>query len=298
MRFSKSRVFAVVSGALLSVAATFAAFADDTEIFFNQNGSDIPANVMFVMDTSGSMNDLVTTQFPYDPSLTYKADKCGTAFDVNSYYYSNKGLPKCGSANKIDKKLFKCQTMLSPLASTGFATDTFAQWGSTVASKSTGKGTAANPTVVVNTTTFGWQKSITATNTTGYVECKADAGIDGDGVNNSKLYASTDVFSMQTTTKTPPGSTTVNSDAVTGFPERLTGVWDVSKNIFATGGGGGGATGGIVCTGACTIYDVNYLNYLVRLVADRYPLQDVDHAERHELAPGQHDGRQRRPDAL
>src|SRR5712675_1338141 len=116
MRFSKSRMLSVVSGGLLAVAAATAAFADDTEIFINQNAADIPANVLFIMDTSGSMNSQVTTQFPYDPSKTYTGDKCGGApFDANSYYYSSKGLPKCGSANKIDKSLFKCASMLPPL---------------------------------------------------------------------------------------------------------------------------------------------------------------------------------------
>src|SRR4029077_17206796 len=112
-----------------------------------------------------------------------------------------------GSANKIDKKLFKCASMLAPLASTGFATDTFVQWGSAANSKTTGKGTIGNPTVTVSTTTYGWQKTVTSANTTGYVECKADAGVDGDGVDNTKLYATTDPFSLQTTTTTPPGTT-------------------------------------------------------------------------------------------
>ncbi len=260
MRCTKSRIVAVVSGALLSVAAAVAAFADDTEIFFNQNGTDIPANVMFIMDTSGSMNDLVKTLNPYDPSVTYTPDQCGTPFDSNSYYYSSKGLPTCGSKNTIDKKLFKCKSMLAPLASTGFFTDSFVQWGSSVVTKTTGKGTPAKPTVVVNTTTYGWQRNVTSTNTTGYVECKADAGVDGDGVDSTKLYASTDTFSIQTTTTTPPGSTVVNSDSVSAVPERQTGIWDASKNIFSLAGGGGATATN--CTGACTIYDVNYLNYL------------------------------------
>ena len=260
MRCSKSRIVAVVSGALLSVAAATAAFADDTEIFFNQNAGDIPANVLFIMDTSGSMNELVTTSKPYDPAKTYTADKCGTPFDPNSYYYSSKGLPKCGSTNKMDKSLFKCQSMLTPLANTGFATDTFAQWGSSATAKTTGAGTPGNPTVVVNTTTFGWQKTVTSANTTGYVECKADAGVDGDGVDNSKLYASTDTFSIQTTTTTPPGSTVINSDSVSAFPQRLTGIWDPAKNFFKIFGAAGGTA--TTCVGACTIYTLNYLNYL------------------------------------
>ena len=162
MRCHKSRFVAVISGLLLSVAAATAAYADDTEIFFNQNGADVPANVMFILDTSGSMNSLVTTQKKYDPSLTYKADKCGTAFDANSYYFSSKGIPACGSAQKIAKTLFKCASMLTPLKASGFATDSFAQWGPTVNNKTTGAGTAASPTVVVSTTTYGWKRSLSA----------------------------------------------------------------------------------------------------------------------------------------
>src|SRR5580765_8541600 len=218
MRFLKSRIFAVISGLLLSVAAATAAYADDTEIFFNQNGGDIPANVMFILDTSGSMNDLVTTQQPYDSSVTYKPDKCATAFDGNSYYFSNKGIPACGSTQMLPKTQFKCASMMSGMKRAGFATDSFVQWGSTVAHKVTGKGTVAKPSVDVSTTTYGWQRALDATNTKG--------------------YASTDTFSIQTTTTTPPGTTVVNSDAVSAFPQRLTGIWDATKNIFAAGGGG------------------------------------------------------------
>ncbi len=216
MRFLKSRLFAVVSGALLALGAASAALADDTEIFFNQNNGNIPANILFILDTSGSMNDLVTTQLDYDPSLTYSADQCGSAFDSNYYYFSSKGIPKCGSGSKLAKTQFKCNNMLSPLASTGFATDAYTQWGSTNSSSSTGKGTAAKPTVTVSTTTYAWQASLTASNTTGFVECKGDAGVHGDGVDLLNLYASTDNFSLQTTTTTPPGSTVVNTDTVTG----------------------------------------------------------------------------------
>jgi type IV pilus assembly protein PilY1 len=233
------------------MGAGAAAFADDTEIFFNQNNGNIPANIMFILDTSGSMNDLVTTQLAYDPAQSYTADKCGSAFDPNYYYYSSKGLPACGSTAKIARALFKCANMLTPLASTGFATDAFTQWGSTATSTSTGKGTAAKPKITTNTTTYGWQASISSANTTGYVECKGDAGRDGDGVNLLKLFASTDTFSIQTTTTTPPGTVVVNSDTVTGYPERLVGVWDATKNYFAKASGG-----------TYTIYTASYLNYV------------------------------------
>ena len=68
MRFHKSRFVAVVSGLLLSVTAVTAAYADDTEIFYNQNGADVPANVLFILDTSGSMNSIVSTPSPSTPA--------------------------------------------------------------------------------------------------------------------------------------------------------------------------------------------------------------------------------------
>jgi type IV pilus assembly protein PilY1 len=258
MRCHKSRFVAVISGLLLSVAAVTAAYADDTEIFFNQNGADIPANVMFILDTSGSMDSLVTTQKQYDPSVTYKADQCAAQFDSDSYYFASSGTPACGSTQFLPKKQFKCASMLTALnGSAGFATDTFAQWGPTVKTKTSGSGTVAKPTVLTTTTTYAWQRALDSTNTTGYVECKGDAGVDGDGVNLAKLYASTDTFSIQTTTTTPPGTTVINSDAVSAFPERLTGVWDATKNIFTKS-----ASGNATCAKSCTIYSANYLNYV------------------------------------
>jgi type IV pilus assembly protein PilY1 len=252
MRFLKSRFFAVISGTLLALAAGNAALADDTEIFFNQNTGSIPANILFILDTSGSMNDLVTSQLEYDGSLTYNADKCGTAFDTNYYYYSAKNIPKCGSTAKIAITQFKCANMAGAILNTGYATDAFTQWGSTNSSKSTGKGTAANPTVTVSTTTYGWQSTLTSANTTGFVECKADAGVDGDGVNKVNVYASKDTFSLQTTTTTPPGSVVVNSDTTT-CTGCTTGVWSNlgAKNYFGSASGG-----------TYTIYTANYLNYL------------------------------------
>lgn len=252
MRFLKSRFFAVISGTLLALAAGTAAMADDTEIFFNQNTGSIPANILFILDTSGSMNDLVTSQLEYDGSLTYNPDKCGTAFDKNYYYFSAKNIPKCGSTAKILVTQFKCANMANAIATSGYATDAFTQWGSSNTSKTTGKGTAGNPFVTVSTTTYAWQSTLAATNTTGFVECKADQGVDGDGVDKTKVYASTDKFSLQTTTTTPPGSTVVNSDT-TGCAGCTTGVWSQlgAKNYFGSASGG-----------TYTVYTANYLNYL------------------------------------
>jgi len=56
---SKDKLTAIASGvALSSTLAVGTAFADDTEVFFGQvtSNSDTHPNVMFVLDTSGSMN--------------------------------------------------------------------------------------------------------------------------------------------------------------------------------------------------------------------------------------------------
>ena len=252
MRFFKSRFFALISGTLLALAAGSAALADDTEIFFKKNTASIPANILFILDTSGSMNDLVTSQLEFDPLLTYNADKCGTSFDKNFYYFSAAKIPKCGSGAKIAVTQFKCANMANAISTSGYATDAFTQWGPTNTSKVTGMGTAANPTVTKSTTTYAWQATLAAANTTGFVECKADAGVDGDGVDKTKVYASTDTFSLNTTTTTPPGNTVVNSDT-TGCAGCTTGVWSQlgAKNYFASASGG-----------TYTVYTANYLNYL------------------------------------
>lgn len=249
MKFSTTRIYAVLGSALLALSAASAARADDTEIFFNQNNGNIPANIVFILDTSGSMNSLVTTQEPYDSSVTYSPDKCA-AFDPSYYYYSTKGTPACGSANKIATTLFKCASMMRFINSSGFTTAPFAQWGSSSASVTTGKGTVAKPKIVTTTQTYGWTNTLSAANSTGFVECKGDAGLDGDGINRFKLFASTDTFSAVTTVTTPPG-TTVISGTVTAAQQ--TGVWDASsaKDYFKASSGG-----------TYTLYSANYLNYL------------------------------------
>jgi hypothetical protein len=82
MKSSIGKSLAAACGALLAFGAISVAQADDTEIFFNQNNGNVPANIMFILDTSGSMNDLVTTQEDFDPAKAYSPDGCA-AFDNN-----------------------------------------------------------------------------------------------------------------------------------------------------------------------------------------------------------------------
>jgi type IV pilus assembly protein PilY1 len=244
MRFTTRGLLATITSTLLIVLAGAPAFADDTEIFFNQKSSGAAANILMILDTSGSMNDLVTSTEPYDPTKTYSANKCtGGSFDTK-YYYFGTTVPTCGSTKNISTAQFKCAAMGDLTASTsGYYTSSWVQWGSSTSSKSSGKGTGKT---TINTTTYAWTKTLSSSNTTGYVECKDDAGVDGDGVDKTKLYPSTDTFSVNVTTDSK-GNVTTNG-TVSG--NQLTGVWDATKNYWATGGGV-----------AYNIYSANYLNY-------------------------------------
>ena len=69
----KSRSLTFLLGAVLALAGGTGVRADDTEIFVTQAGAGttIQPNILFVLDTSGSMSTDVVTQVPYDPATTY-----------------------------------------------------------------------------------------------------------------------------------------------------------------------------------------------------------------------------------
>src|SRR5258706_8897863 len=133
--------------------------------------------------------------------------------------------------------------MLGQIAAVGYSTDAFVQWGSTSNTPKPKKG------VTITTTTYGWQNTLTAGSTTGYIECKSDAGVNGDGVDLTKVYASKNTFSAVTTTTPPAPPVTI--PILIG--NQLTGVWESAsgQNYFASSAGG-----------TYTIYSPNYMNYL------------------------------------
>jgi type IV pilus assembly protein PilY1 len=241
-RITMRRLAACLTAAVLTFGAG-AAVADDTEIFFNQSNSGVAANVLLILDTSGSMNDLVTSTEPYNPATSYTANKCSTQFDKDYYYYGGK-FKDCSTFKKLSVKQVKCAYMGDLTAArSGFYTGSFVQWGSTSTTIVTGK---KNNKKTTTTTTYAWDNSLSSTNTTGYVECKDDAGMDGDGVDNTKLYPSTDTYSIIVVTDSSGNSTTTGT--VSG--DQLTGVWDAVKNYWTSGGGN-----------TYTLYSANYLNY-------------------------------------
>ena len=87
---------------LLGMTAAIPAQADDTEIYTGLNSAAngaVDPNVLFILDTSGSMGSSVTRVIAaYDPTTTY------TGSCVNSrVYYSTSGTPPtCGTSRYFD----------------------------------------------------------------------------------------------------------------------------------------------------------------------------------------------------
>lgn len=168
--------------AALLLLAVRPATADDTEIFTGAPNavSAVRPNILFIFDTSGSMGSTITTQVPYDPATAYS----GTC-DPNYVYFrtgSNGSTPPdCTSggwwrrgASSIPASAFKCAAGASALASAGFyIADRAAQWQPATT------GWRPSPAIWTILTDLDSQP----------VECKADAGIDGDGLDATKLWA-------------------------------------------------------------------------------------------------------------
>ena len=224
------RLGALACGLMLSLFTTVAV-GDDTEIFFNNIGGGGNANVMLIFDTSGSMNDVVTTQSPYDSTQTYTADKCAGNFDTSYVYYGTGGtVPACGSTAQVAVTNFKCVDAAAALATgpgtaaSGFYSgSSLIRWGPITITTKIGK-------IRTTTTTEEWQRSLGITNGTD-VECKNDAGVTGGGVAGGTLTYPTKIAN----------------------PLSTTGIWDVQANSWWNVVGNAG--------GLYVIYSANYLNY-------------------------------------
>jgi len=89
MKSSVTRIFCTLVGLVAVVGAPAPAMADDSEVFTSSDfisDNSVRPNVLFIMDTSGSMDSEVTV---YDPTKTYEGP-CSTA---NIYWgnYNSRG---------------------------------------------------------------------------------------------------------------------------------------------------------------------------------------------------------------
>lgn len=151
-----------------------AAVAEDTEVYVggNAGASVVRPNVLFVIDTSGSMNELVTiTTGIYDPNTTYTPATCNSS---RIYWSTNGTPPACDTDRYIDATANKCNDSAAALAATGtgFYVGNLARYK--VSSKK-GKDTST------------WT-NFSSGDHTSKIECELDYSNHGDGVDTSKLY--------------------------------------------------------------------------------------------------------------
>ncbi len=170
---ARRRVHCRWSMALTSCAATLlgasAALADDTEIFVNQGAAaGVRPNVLFIVDTSGSMNALVQLdRAPYNAAIEYQGP-C----DRGAIYYQSataEGTPACdGPSASLPATVNRCAAAATALGG--------------VAGRWTGR-------------VLQWQASEARwraprdDNDSGPIECEADAGVHGETATSGARWA-------------------------------------------------------------------------------------------------------------
>src|SRR5690606_26599508 len=137
----------------------------DTELFVNYAGNAAPPNILFIVDTSGSMDGLVESQAAYDPDTLYTGD-CA----AGSVYWSigADDPPSCDTGRWVEDAALQCAAAREAFASgAGRLTDRFVQFG--VAESR-------------------WRQP-SASDHTSIVECEDDRGRHGDGSSATHVYA-------------------------------------------------------------------------------------------------------------
>lgn len=199
---TKKLKFILIS-ALYGMMISFPAVAEDIEIYTTSGSTNsaVQANVLFVLDTSGSMDTLVSTRAPYNPATDYSGgnacysnnrvyalkdpydflatDPWGTTnaeilcgYNTNSFNFYvrqvNRAAVVCDAANSLD--------------TTGFYTGTISQYRND-----------------------NWDSSLAVNDLNAFVECKVDRGVHGESTGNAAVWASSN---------SPPAWSTSSSDEI------------------------------------------------------------------------------------
>ena len=167
MTTSRMRSLATLAAATaVALLSSAPAGADDTELFVGAAVAAAPSrpNILFIMDTSGSMSTPVTTQVSFDPAATFS----GSCRTDRIYWSNDSTVPNCSTDRYVNASVFTCAAAQSNLDSSGIAyVAKAARWRS---SKNR------------------WE-SLSSGDSTSWVECEADAGIHGQTAAATKKYA-------------------------------------------------------------------------------------------------------------
>jgi hypothetical protein len=121
-----------VLGLALALVSVGPALADDTELLLvaPPEPSQLKPNVMFILDTSGSMGDVQTTGQPFNPATDYSA--FGTCDPNNLYWGDGTTTPVCDADNTrfIAKGAWHCDDASIQIAGVGAYTGVLVQYRS------------------------------------------------------------------------------------------------------------------------------------------------------------------------
>jgi type IV pilus assembly protein PilY1 len=164
-RSSRSFAFAVGAvGALLCGGP--AAVADDTELFVSRAGTAAAApNVLFIFDTSGSMETRVESQAGYDAGTLY----AGACRAGSIYWRSGSGdPPACSTDRWFEESALRCRAAREAFDS--------------------GAGRLTDHVARFDPADARWKNLLPAAKDH-LVECEDDRGRDGSGTNAERTYA-------------------------------------------------------------------------------------------------------------
>ena len=170
MRTHRTRMATALTCGIMSLASGAAALADDTEIFVNQAAlRDVKPNILFIIDTSGSMSSTVQApRAPYNPAVSY-----GGSCSAGTVYWRESGTgstepPACNSTARISAAANRCAAARSSLA--GLA------------------GSWTGDTARFDSATATWSR-LSGAAPDSLVECRADSGAQGPDDASSLRYA-------------------------------------------------------------------------------------------------------------
>ena len=160
---------------MLALTVGAPALADDTELLLvtPATAQNNKPNILFILDTSGSMDTEESTIMPYDSLQDYTSGDC----DIDRMYFNDVSIvPDCATSDQyIDDDNFFCDAAINPVNGIGSYAGVLVQYRD-----GGNDGTGSGPKK--------WQ-SLAAGYNSEPVECQADDGIHGDG-DASRLWAS------------------------------------------------------------------------------------------------------------
>ncbi len=186
-----TRIKWTVFGLVVALVSGVPAVADDTELLLLRPDDPLPTpNVLFIVDSSGSMRAEQSTRAVYNSSITYPIPAANGCDPGKLYWAEVDAAPSCDPANErvVDKSAFLCQFSERQLAGMGRYSGLLAQYRD---------GSSSGFSTLTSAAAERWQK-LEPGNDTDFVECARDFGKHGDGSSTSLTYpkkgGDTDMF--------------------------------------------------------------------------------------------------------